>query len=220
MFKILIVAATQAEIQPAVAQITGSGKRGANALQNVDITFFVTGVGMVNTALNLGTLHNNTFDLVINAGIAGSFGKYKTGDVVNVKEDCFSELGAEDGERFLSSDEIGLGRQNVAIQKTIHHALINQLPLAKGITVNTVHGNEKSIEMVTKRYQADVETMEGAAFIQAANTFGWHALQLRAISNKVEKRNKESWQIPMAIENLNKVLLELLEDLDRKTLDK
>ena len=42
--------------------------------------------------------------LAINAGVAGSFGEYDEGEVVNVPDDCFSELGAEDDEEFLSID--------------------------------------------------------------------------------------------------------------------
>ncbi len=68
-----------------------------------------------------------------------------------------------------------------------------------------------------QEYQADVETMEGAAFILAANAFNWRAIQLRAISNKVEKRNKDNWQMALAIKNLNHVVVELLQNLNHAT---
>ncbi|GIV26342.1 MAG: hypothetical protein KatS3mg027_0156 [Bacteroidia bacterium] len=69
-----------------------------------NIYILITGVGMVNTAFYLGTISNYPIDFAINAGIAGSFEKsLKIGEVVVVKEDVFSELGAEDGTSFFKT---------------------------------------------------------------------------------------------------------------------
>jgi futalosine hydrolase len=38
-------------------------------------------------------------------------------------------------------------------------------------------------------------------------------LQLRSVSNYVGERNKKKWKLPLAIENLNKELIRLLESL-------
>ena len=38
-------------------------------------------------------------------------------------------------------------------------------------------------------------------------------LQIRSISNYVETRNRENWNIPLAIQNLNQVLTEMLQAL-------
>ena len=55
---------------------------------------------MVNTSIqSLKNLMQDKYDLVINMGVAGSFSQdYKLGDVVEVVEDNFSELGFENGE--------------------------------------------------------------------------------------------------------------------------
>ena len=83
----------------------------------------------------------------------------------------------------------------------------------KSITVNTVHGNEKSIKNIVRRLNPDIENMEGAAVFKVCETFNIPCIQIRAISNYVEKRNKESWNIPLAIQNLNieveKIILNL-----------
>lgn len=169
---------------------------------------------MVCTAFELGKLATESFDLAIQAGIGGSFGKFSIGEVLRIEQDCFSEMGAEDNEHFLSMDELGLGKQVQEIKFPYRHPLLKKLQLAKGITVNTVHGNEKSIQKVISSHHPEVESMEGAAFIYAMNVCGWPAIQLRAISNIVEKRNRDQWDIPMAVKNLNRVLLELLRALD------
>ena len=95
------------------------------------------------------------------------------------------------------------GKQIKTINYPFNHSLIRKLPEVKGITVNTVHGNLNSINKIIKQYNPDVETMEGAAFIHAANEFKWPALQLRAVSNLVEVRNIKNWDLPLAIKKLN-----------------
>jgi len=215
MIKILIVGATQPEISPTLKYVLDVSKNETEELENLEVSFILTGVGMVNTAFTLGKLHANKFDVVINAGVAGSFLNHKQGTVLNITEDCFSDLGAEDGEDFITIDEMGLGNQHVKIAYPFKNSIIDKLELAKGITVNTVHGNEKSIEQIVAYLNPDVESMEGAAFIQAANALKWTAVQIRAISNQVEKRNKNNWQMPLAIKNLNDFLIDLLNDLNK-----
>jgi len=204
MIHIILVSATRFEIEPTLRFLYTLNT------DKISVTICITNVGMVNTAFELGRLAGKKFDIAINAGIAGSFGKYKAGDVVNVTADCFSELGAEDDQEFLSIDALGFGKQQVSLLHVLENELTKHIPKAAGITVNTTHGNEASIKKAAERYHADVETMEGAAFIHAANVFGWQAIQLRAVSNKVEKRNKANWHIPLAIQALNETLIELL----------
>ena len=64
---------------------------------------------MTATAFALGReLATNQYDLAINLGIAGSFDRnIALGEVVEVTDDRFSELGAEDDEAFLTIDEAG-----------------------------------------------------------------------------------------------------------------
>jgi futalosine hydrolase len=218
MPKILIVAATAAEIAPTL-EAMGIPMTSAKGLfltadGNRDIMAVITGVGMVNTAFELGKLIGTHFDLVINAGLAGSFIGFKTGDVVNVNQDCFSELGAEDDKRFLSIDDMGFGSQRISVRNLFENQFTSGIPRSNGITVNMVHGNEKSIQNIIEKFQPHVESMEGAAFIHAANEFNWRAIQIRAISNVVEKRNKDNWNIGLAVQNLNKILLGLIRSVN------
>lgn len=217
MTKIILVSATVFEIEPTL-RFLEPGRQGPNSYQlhNSSIDVCITGVGMVNTAFAMGRLEGRSYNMAVNAGIAGSFGKYAPGEVLNVTQDCFCELGAEDGDSFLSIDALGFGQQQVSMKHPLRHALSSSLPLATGVTVNTVHGNEQSIEALRKICAADVESMEGAAFIHAVNAFGWPALQLRAISNKVERRNRDNWQIPLAIGRLNEVLTTFIQEVSRE----
>lgn len=216
MPKILIHSATAGEVEPLMDFLKPfeSQKKGLFRLPHCEIRLCISGAGMVPAAYELGKLAAENFDLAISAGIGGSFGKFKIGEVVRIEQDCFSELGAEDDEHFLSMDQLGLGQQVQEIKMPYSHPVLKKLSLAKAITVNRVHGNEKSIQKVVLSHQPGVESMEGAAFNYAANASGWPAIQLRAISNKVEKRNRDKWDIPLAIKNLNQVVLELIRALD------
>ena len=83
----------------------------------------------------------------------------------------------------------------------------------KGITVNTVHGDEMSIRNIINSMNPDVESMEGAAFFMVCQRFNIRCIQIRAISNKVEKRNLDNWDIDVAIKNLNKELHDIINTL-------
>ena len=224
--RILIVAATQQEIEPLFAvdseQLTAgstsaaedeSAFNTANYPLQTENSVLVTGVGMVATAFALGRhLATNQYDLAINLGIAGSFNRsLDLGEVVEVPTDHLAELGAEDDEPFLSIEQLGFGESTFSASTTLS-GLFSQNEIAgddlllkqtAGITVNTVHGNEQAIRKVTGRVNAQVESMEGAAFFYACRKAGIPCLQIRAVSNYVEKRNRDSWKIGLAIKNLN-----------------
>ena len=162
------------------------------------------------------------YDLAINVGLAGSFDDaIKIGDVVNVMSDRIAGLGAEDGEKFLSLIDMDLlededfSLQNGEMQNTIpiSNKVVESLPKVKGITVNTTHGNEASIEKVKALFAPQVETMEGAAFLYACLLEGISCIQLRAISNKVERRNKKNWDIKLAVQQLTDASVKFINEL-------
>ena len=83
----------------------------------------------------------------------------------------------------------------------------------KGITVNTVHGNNTSIQKVSFLFNPDVESMEGAACMMVSKKFGIPCLQIRSISNYVEKRNDEKWNKSLALKNLHDNLEQIIFSL-------
>lgn len=201
---ILIVAATPFEVEPLVNHF-------GNKLEKL-----ITGAGMVPTAFAMGRqLNPHKYDLVINLGIAGSFDReIPLGHVVEITEDTFSETGAENDEEFIPITTLGFG-ENTFSPTTSLESVCGGLNLtkAKAITVNTVHGNEESIKKVQARLNPQIESMEGAAFFYACRQFNIPCLQIRAVSNYVEKRNRDSWDIPLAIKNLNNFAIELVSQI-------
>jgi futalosine hydrolase len=167
---------------------------------------------MTATAFALGRhLASHRYDITVNLGIAGSFDHgLALGSVVEVSTDTFSELGAEDDARFLPLSTLGFGNETFAPTARLSNLVgVPQLPQARAITVNTVHGNAASIAKVEARLAPQVESMEGAAFFYACHQSNTPCLQVRAISNYVEKRNREGWKIGPAIANLNRFAIDL-----------
>lgn len=211
--KILLVAATYQEIEPFIKHYTPQFDQ-TNWLKIGlhEVKVLITGVGMVATAFAMGkAFTENDYDLALNVGIAGSFYRnIKMGQLVEVREDILSELGAQDDEEFLTLQELELGEVEFSASNKI--TLKGQLRKATAITVNTVHGNEESILAIKERINPTIESMEGAAFFYACEEMNVEALQVRAISNYVEKRNKDNWNLPLAVKNLNTWLISAIKD--------
>lgn len=191
--RILIVAATETEIAP-IRPHLGS---------TVDV--LVTGIGMVATAVKCSrALALTSYDLALNVGICGSFDRtLEPGAVVHVVRDQIAELGAEDDDAFVTMEEIRLPAEWTFVNSAPPSiAALRALPAVNAITVNTVHGNERSIAAVIERFRPEVETMEGAAFMSACLINKVTFAQVRAVSNIVERRNPGAWRVATAIERL------------------
>jgi len=218
MPEILLVAATQGEVMPIISsQAFHQQTERYFEAENGQIGLLITGIGMVNTAWALGQfLATNKVRLGVNVGIAGSFDRaISLGEVVEVKEDIFSELGAQSPQGFLDLEKMGFPLFQKQ-SKTVYNTLSNRatwgggLKEVRAITVNTVHGLSEPIASVQERLSPHIETMEGAAFFLAFQKADIPAYAFRSISNYVEVRNREKWNIPLAIRELSTFVNERL----------
>jgi futalosine hydrolase len=212
---ILLIAATGAEIAPLTEYISSSGNR------SVDI--LITGVGMVATAYSLTkALSQKKYDLVIQAGISGSFNhSIHPGQVVFIISEEYGDLGAEDHDEYLDIFELGLIRKDtfpftdgklINPITEIHNGIT--LPRVSGLTINTVSGNENTIRQLKLRYGCDVESMEGAAFHYICLMENVDFMQIRSVSNYIEPRDRSKWRMQEAIQNLNIWVIQFLKNYD------
>lgn len=221
--KILFVSATPFEIAPLQQYLSANFWPSSDTFyqkEALEVQLLVAGVGMTLTAFNLGGLFaKQRFDLAVNMGIAGALDPALViGAVVNIVSERFADLGVEESDgRFTDVHELGLVDANAS--PFANGELLNPaagfdfLPNAKGLTVNKVHGCQASIDALRRKYLADVESMEGAAFFLACLLAGQPFLEIRSISNYVEPRNREAWDLPKAITNLNEVLIDIVSAL-------
>lgn len=221
--KLLLVAATEFEILPLLAYLKKNFKNKDNRRffsKQIDIHILITGVGPVATSFALGTiLAQQQFDWALNLGIAGAFNReFNLGDVFQVVNDRFGDLGVEEADgAFTDLFELELVDWNEKpfINGKLYAPDTNGsfLPTASAITVGKVHGTSNSIEQISQKYPADLESMEGAAFYYACLHHQLTCLQIRAVSNYVESRNRSNWNIPLAIDRLNEVAIKIVETL-------
>jgi futalosine hydrolase len=228
--KILIVASTRFEIRLltdkfAFVQMEDDSLQHYQ-FHNDKVDILITGMGMTPTAFYLGKqLPGSNYDIVINAGICGSFSdSLPIGKVVNVTEETFCELGAENNDQFIPIFELGLMdpdeppfRSGKLLNNTTPiGTALRELDRVSGITSNTVHGHPETIRKIREQFNPDVESMEGAAFFYACLVSGVPFHQIRSISNFVEERDKSKWDIPLALANLNKTVFEILKEQTSK----
>jgi len=220
--QILIVSATIFEIKKIIEDLQfikiNKNFHSKNLKKN-SIDILITGIGIAFTIYNLTkAVNRKKYDMVVNIGIAGSLSdELKIGDVVQVESEEFADLGIRSKDSFSTLFDTGLikkndfpfvdGKLKAFISKNL---LQTDLKQVNAITVNTVNGNKKEIEELKKKFKADIESMEGAAVFYVCLMENVSFMQIRSISNYVEERNKDNWNIPLAINNLNDFCKDLL----------
>lgn len=186
------------------------------------IALLISGIGLSFTTYALSkALFENKYDLVINIGIAGSFNRgLEIGDVVLVHSDRFADLGIKDKNRFIDFFEAGFIDKNDFPFKNaelyasdIDFVKFKNNKKVKAISVNTVSGNKKEIVQLQKKYNVDIESMEGAAVFYVCLSEKVAVLQIRSVSNYVEERDKTKWNIPLAIRQLNMFCFDLFPEI-------
>lgn len=204
--QILLIAATKSEI-------------GSFATSNKRVEVFIAGVGVPATLYQLQKkLQQNKTDLVIQAGIAGSFNyNIALGEVVLVKQDTFADIGMEEKNNFTGIFNSGFADKDafpfsdgwlINANNIFTHSL---LPAVKAITVNKVSDSFVQKQQMIKNFGPDIESMEGAASHYVCLQEHVPFIQIRSISNYAGERDKSKWKMKEAIANLDRELRKLME---------
>lgn len=216
---ILLIAATEAEIAPLIEYITANWQKtgdGSYIKGQHQLQIGITGVGMMQAAYKITKLAADVkYDVAIQAGIAGSFSRdIALGTVVQVISEQLGDLGAEDHDDYIDIFDMGFLKENgypfdgrELKAAPVPWPSAARLTTVKSLTINTVSGNARTIERLMKSYNCDVESMEGAAFHYVCLAESVPFLQVRAISNYIEPRDRNKWQIGPAVRNLNDWLI-------------
>lgn len=219
---ILLISATSAEIAPLIAHLKKGWQQQSEWIFTNDknqLQIFITSVGMTATTYGLTKmLQQKAFDFVMQAGIGGSFDRnIPLGEVVLIESEMFGDLGAEDHYNFLDIFELNLADANefpfnnkqLKMPPVSLHQSIN-LPRVSALSINTVSGTSFTATARIKKYNCQVESMEGAAFHYVCLKENIPFAQIRAISNYVEARDKSKWKMKEAITNLNVWIIDFI----------
>lgn len=192
---ILIAAATAAELP---------------ALDRADVRLLVTGIGVAEAATRVASaLALQRFDLVVNAGIAGTFERSdRIGEGVIVAEDVF-ELGRETGTLALPPG-VSIVDRATSDTEIVRRLTGRGYRSVRGITVSRVTTTAPTAERL-RSMGAQIETMEGFAVLRAAAIAGVRAVQVRGISNYAGTNCDAAWDFAAGRDAAVELLSALLQ---------
>ena len=182
----------------------------------------VTGVGgaAMSWALQKRFASGDAPSLVIGAGIAGSYVEsIRPGTVVTTSSDCFADMGVDDNGRFVPLFGAGLADPDkppfsggrIPCSGRWFDLAVGLMPAVRGATVNMASGSQSVIDRIRRAWDPEIETMEGAWLAYSCAMAHTEWLSVRAISNMVEPRNTANWDIPLALQSLERAMAEILK---------
>jgi futalosine hydrolase len=168
-----------------------------------EVRVLVGGVGPAASAAATATeLAAQRYDLVLSAGIGGGFAPLAVGGIAVASSIVFADLGAETDAGFVPMSALGIGceRYDVSQRLAVELADLTGGHMGTILTVATVTGSSATAEATLARNpDAVAEGMEGAGVAAAASLHGMPFAEVRAISNLVGPRDRDSWDIPTAL---------------------
>jgi len=231
--RLLIVSATTEEVGILLSFLGQKPEKGKKLYRidfyGIKVDVLITGVGSIFTLYGIEEYlcKNSQVDFAINVGLCGSFPESKIGllKVVNIRSEQFGDLGVVEGGRIKTLFDLGLVEDEVFEQQrlvndTEFEGLENFVDFTgvDSITVCSISSYPEQIERRSKRFGADVENMEGAAFFYVMKKRGIKFLEIRSVSNFVERRNKERWEVMGAISKLNEQMKLLVLEIAKRYL--
>jgi len=211
---ILVIAATPKEINPFI-ELTRTG----DLKNNIDI--LISGIGLAASTYHLAKqLALKKYDVVIQAGVAGSFDlRIPLGAVVAVKQDTIADQSVVELQKLKTLFDLKLVPQDQYPYKK--GWLINpnkeilkktKLKTVRGISVNQISTSKQMIKFYRAVFDAVTESMEGAALHYVCLMENLPFVQVRSISNYIGERNKKKWDMNKSIANLNVALTTLINN--------
>jgi futalosine hydrolase len=167
-------------------------------------------------------LSEKSYDLVINAGICGSYNKtMELGRVVRVEKDRFADFGAFEGSYFKDIFDMGLMKENdypfqnkwLLEKPGMYDKVFTGLATVTGLTVNQIPISEFILNEITKEAEPLTESMEGAGFFFVCRSEKVNFIQIRSVSNYAGERDKSKWKLKLAIENLGISLKKAIDEI-------
>ncbi|HEY5200944.1 MAG TPA: futalosine hydrolase [Acidothermaceae bacterium] len=231
---ILVICAVAAERYAVVRNLGSATPTEVAGLSGVtvdtsagELQVFDGGPGPVAAALSTASLLalGPEYDLVISAGIAGGFrGRAEIGDIVLADQVIAADQGVMTDEGFSTLRDLGLpGEGGYAVGNVEHRARLASGPyrLLAGdiLTLSSMTGTDARAAELASRYpRAVAEAMEGYGVIEATRRSSERTgrdipfAEIRAISNIIGRRDRSTWNIPLALGALADAMSTLLNE--------
>jgi futalosine hydrolase len=239
MKPVIVTAATPMEIALLRNSLEGGGRIIAGhrefhegKIAGRHVILAPTGLGKVNAAsAATAILEHYEPEILINTGCAGAYigSGLSVGDLAMATVETLGDEGVIAPDGWHPLEFIGIPSLSKAgnvfynrfpmtrwaIDKAGHVAETNGATLHQGVfvTLSTASGSGERGAELFLRFSALCENMEGAAVAQVAALYGVDCLEIRGISNMVEDRDLSRWDIPMAVERVQRFIIDFIAAL-------
>lgn len=222
--------------------VTGTSKVGSKSLitgslAGRQVLLCVGGMGKVNAA-HAAALMIAEFspDSLLIFGVGGAYpaSGAVVGDIALAQVEIAGDEGVLTNDGFKDMEYIGIPLLKTAtsvifttytapeplLKRALHSLITSSAPgrtdvhFGHFVTLSTCTGTTARARELEERYRGLCENMEGAAAAQVAELHGIPWLEVRGISNIVEDRDMQKWDIPKAAEAAQKAVLRILEGWD------
>jgi len=214
------------------------GRRVANGyIEEKPVRVIITGPGSVNTVQSLSAaIETERPSLIIQTGCAGVFREtgLNIGDIGIATEEIDIQLGieTEDSRQPLNelpfstikSDKVDIKNRypldvvlvNRALEtlKSVFEEKSVQVVTGPFITVSTITATDNRAKDIYRHYSPCMEGMEGAGAAHLAIHYDIPFLEIRSASNFVGKRDRDSWNMPLAFERGALAALHIIRNLE------
>lgn len=225
---ILVVSAVPFE-HAALAEVARARPRRADPylihegkIGRTPLLFLATGIGPAAAAGALGAvLAGREVRAVVNVGIAGTYAprRLPLGSVCLVTAETFGDLGAEAprggwiGPAAMGFPLLPSGEDRIpcTLPRTAGLHLPPACLPAPGLTAGSVSHTLPMAARRARRWEAAIETMEGAALALVATRHRCPFVEVRGISNRAGDRDKRRWQVAAAAAAAQAAVRTLLE---------
>jgi futalosine hydrolase len=223
-----------------LSNIRGSDHSGTTfykgTVYDKSLVYVISGIGKTNASRGT-TLLIEQFSprVIVHLGIGGAYSSshLRIGDIVVAEKEIYGDEGIFLKDGFHSAETIGIpflvrGRKRYFNEFLLDRKLSRMADRIARTTLGTSHKKVKSGPFLTlsactgtlkrakeleRRFHAICENMEGAAVAHVCASCGIPMVEIRGISNMVGERDKKKWDIHLAAQNCQKVVMELLREI-------
>lgn len=193
------------------------------------VRVLITGPGMINASQGItAAIESERPDLIIQTGCAGVFRHtgLSIGDVAVASTERDIHLGIEsedpsDPPKSLPFRIPGTGKNgDIKICRALSEFCFRSISsssrdfnvsMGPFITVSTITATDDRASLLERWFSPVMESMEGAATALVAEIYGIPYAEVRAASNFVGKRDRSSWDLPLAFRNASSAISIILK---------
>ncbi|MCL4474789.1 MAG: futalosine hydrolase [Nitrospirae bacterium] len=194
-----------------------------------EVICMFSGMGKTNAA-HAATLLMERFSpgMIILFGVGGAYPSsgLRVGDIAVAEKEVYGDEGVLVRQGFRGTEFMGIplakkGRRKYFNEFPLNRELVEKAEEASlrvtgvksgtFVTVSTCTGTRKRAVALKRRFGAICENMEGASVAHICTLYKTPMVEIRGISNIVEDRDREKWNIGLAAENCQKAVVEFIK---------